>query len=142
MGLTVLLNEHRVFEISGHPLVVAGIADSSASRFPGLVLPDAKAAIAGAPKGFSILMAHQPKEARKHAALGYNLQLSGHTHGGQYFFLFPLSLILNHGYRSGLYDVGDMKLYVCPGTGMWGYVPMRVGAPSEITVMTLRTGYR
>ena len=99
--------------------------------------PDPVAARAGAPQAFSILMAHQPKDAALHAALGYNLQLSGHTHGGQYFFMFPLVSWLNKGYRSGLYDVHGMKLYVSPGTGLWGYVPMRVGSPSEITILNL-----
>lgn len=136
-GLTVLLNEHRVFNVNGAPLVIAGVADPNAARFPGLVLPDPQKAKEGAPKAFSILMAHQPKDAARHAALGYNLQLSGHTHGGQYFFMFPLVSWLNKGYRSGLYDLQGMKLYVNPGTGLWGYVPMRVGSPSEITVLTL-----
>lgn len=136
-GLTVLLNEHRVFEVHGTSLVIAGVADPNAARFPGLVLPDPAAAKVGAPKAFSILMAHQPKDAALHAALGYDLQLSGHTHGGQYFFMFPLVSWLNKGYRSGLYDVHGMKLYVSPGTGLWGYVPMRVGSPSEITILTL-----
>lgn len=136
-GMTVLLNEHRAFQINGAPLVIAGVADPNAARFPGLVLPDPRKALESAPKAFSILMAHQPKDAASHAALGYNLQLSGHTHGGQYFFMFPLVSWLNKGYRSGLYDVNGMKLYVSPGTGLWGYVPMRVGSPSEITVLTL-----
>lgn len=137
-GLTVLLNEHRVYDFNGTSFVVAGIADASAARFPGLVMPDAVAAKAGAPDVFSILMAHQPENARQHAKLGYQLQLSGHTHGGQYFFLFPLVKWLNKGFRSGLYTVNDMKLYVSPGTGLWGYVPMRIGSPSEITILTLR----
>lgn len=136
-GLTVLVNENRVFNVNGAPLVIAGVADPNAARFPGLVLPDPQKAREGAPQAFSILMAHQPKDAARHAALGYNLQLSGHTHGGQYFFMFPLVSWLNKGYRSGLYDVRGMKLYVNPGTGLWGYVPMRVGSPSEITVLTL-----
>lgn len=141
-GLTVLLNEHRVYDYNGTPLVVAGIADATAARFPGLVMPDAVAAKADAPDAFTILMAHQPEDAKYHAQLGYQLQLSGHTHGGQYFFLFPLVKWLNKGFRSGLYAVSTMKLYVSPGTGLWGYVPMRVGSPSEITILTLRHAQR
>lgn len=136
-GLTVLLNEHRVFMINGVPLVIAGVTDPSAARFSGLALPDPAAAKAGAPQAFSILMAHQPKDAARHAALGYKLQVSGHTHGGQYVFMFPLVAWLNRGYRSGLYNVQGMKLYVSPGTGLWGYVPMRVGSSSEISILTL-----
>ncbi|MCH5276308.1 MAG: metallophosphoesterase [Desulfovibrionaceae bacterium] len=136
-GLTVLLNEHRVFMINGVPLLIAGVTDPSAARFSGLSLPDPEQAKAGSPHAFSILMAHQPKDAARHAALGYTLQVSGHTHGGQYVFMFPLVSWLNRGYRSGLYEVQGMKLYVSPGTGLWGYVPMRVGSPSEISILTL-----
>jgi len=138
-GLTVLLNEHKVYEWNGEKLVIAGVADPNAAHFPGLVMPDPVGAKEGAPDAFTILMAHQPKDAALHATLGYDLQLSGHTHGGQYFFLFPLVSWLNKGYRSGLYTVNGMTLHVSPGTGLWGYVPMRVGSPSEITILTLRS---
>lgn len=145
MGLTVLLNEHRVFpapesntpDTPNHPLIVAGIADPTALHFPGMLPPDPVAALAHAPDGFRILMAHQPKHAAKHAALGFHVQLSGHTHGGQYVPLFPIVSLLNRGFRTGLYHVHSMLLYVSPGTGLWGYVPMRIGASSEITEIVL-----
>ena len=139
MGLDVLLNQWKAFELNGENIIIAGVADASAQKYPGLLLPDAQAARAGAPEGFSILMAHQPCTAAEHAKLGYDLQLSGHTHGGQYVFLFPLVSFLNNGFRSGLYDVGAMKLHVSPGTGLWGYVPIRAGSPSEISLLVLHT---
>ena len=138
MGLDVLLNQWKAFEINGEKLIVAGVADASAEKYPGLLLPDARAARAGAPEGFTILMAHQPRAAVEYAKLGYDLQLSGHTHGGQYFFLFPLISFLNKGFRSGSYVVDSMILHVSPGTGLWGYVPIRIGASSEISLLVLR----
>ena len=138
MGLDVLLNQWKAFEMNGEKLIVAGVADASAEKYPGLLLPDARAARAGAPEGFTILMAHQPRAAVEYAKLGYDLQLSGHTHGGQYFFLFPLISFLNKGFRSGSYVVDSMILHVSPGTGLWGYVPIRIGASSEISLLVLR----
>ncbi len=91
-----------------------------------------------APADLTILIAHRPGEAEQNAALGVDLQLSGHTHGGQFFFLFPLVSRMNRGFRSGLYRAGSMPLYVSPGTGMWGYVPMRFGSRSEISLLELR----
>ena len=139
MGLDVLLNQWKSFKLNGEYIIISGIADASARKYPGLLLPDARAARSGAPEGFFILMSHQPCMAMEHAKLGYDLQLSGHTHGGQYVFLFPLVSLLNKGYRSGLYTVGSMMLHVSPGTGLWGYIPMRIGAPSEISLLVLHS---
>lgn len=86
----------------------------------------------------TILLSHRPAEAVFSAASGVDLQLSGHTHGGQFFFLFPLIAWLNRGFRSGLYHVKGMPLYVSAGTGMWGYVPMRIGASAELPLLTLK----
>ena len=77
------------------------------------------------------------KQSDSIPAKGVDLQLSGHTHGGQFFFLFPLVSHINRGFRSGLYCVGGMALHVSPGTGMWGYAPMRWGCRSEISLLTL-----
>lgn len=144
MGLNIMLNEYQLIDIekqgfAPQSLAIAGITDPTAQRFPGFLLPDAKGVMEQIPEGaFSILLAHQPKDARDNATLGYHLQLSGHTHGGQYFFAFPLISLINNGYRSGHYNVGAMELYVSPGTGLWGYVPMRLGCPSEITSILLK----
>ena len=83
----------------------------------------------------TLLLAHQPKAAQEASERGVDLQLSGHTHGGQ---LSPFSwlIYLDQPYRSGLYHVGEMSLYVSEGTGYWG-PPMRVGTRSELTLITL-----
>lgn len=136
-GLEPLINEHRVFHARGETVIVGAVADPSAARFPGCELPNIRQTFQGAPKGFRILLSHRPGEAKENAALGCQLQLSGHTHGGQFFFLLPLVSRLNKGFLAGVYHVGPMLLHVCPGTGMWGYAPMRLGVPAEISLLEL-----
>ncbi len=84
-----------------------------------------------------ILLAHQPRIADAAAGLGFDLQLSGHTHGGQFPGLKQLVARANSGYVSGLYRVGNMRLYVAPGTSLWTPVCLRLGVPSEITLITI-----
>ncbi|HTA75596.1 MAG TPA: metallophosphoesterase, partial [bacterium] len=85
-----------------------------------------------------ILMAHQPRSFFQAESLGVDLQLSGHTHGGQ---LFPFNYIVSlfQPYMAGLYRKGNSQLYVSRGTGYWG-PPMRLGSPAEITEITLSRG--
>ena len=141
-GMTVLLNEHRQYRVGNRNVVIAAVTDPCAVLFRSLDesmgAPDTARALKGADEGLRILMSHRPGNAEQNAALGCHLQLSGHTHGGQFFFLFPLVSRLNGGFRSGLYRAGSMPVYVSPGTGMWGYVPMRLGVGAEITLLTLR----
>lgn len=82
-----------------------------------------------------VLMAHNPRSFPEAARLGVDLQLSGHTHGGQ---IYPFNYIvaLFEPYLAGLYRRGDSQIYVSRGTGYWG-PPMRLGAPSEITEIEL-----
>ncbi|MFH1126966.1 MAG: metallophosphoesterase [archaeon] len=83
----------------------------------------------------SILLYHQPLGMTEADESGIDLQLSGHTHNGQ---IFPFNLIQKRFYPmvNGLYKIGDMYLYVSPGTGTWG-PPMRLGSRNEITVINL-----
>lgn len=137
MGLTVLTNEHRVLRINGAELVIAGVADDTAESFGERPLPDPVGAMVGSPeKAVKILLRHRPDKAAEAAVLGYDAQLSGHTHGGQIIFLYPL-IQFWHKYVLGLYDVGGMPLYVTPGTGVWARFPIRFGTVPEITVLTL-----
>ncbi|WP_153111008.1 metallophosphoesterase [Propionivibrio limicola] len=140
LGLRMLLNEHVVINEKGKNLVVAGITDRAAERIAG-PMPDLPAALAGAPKGaVTILMAHRPDGARKNAEAGVDLQLSGHTHGGQVLGLHYVTQYANDGLVSGLYRIGDMQLYVSNGTGLWNGFPIRLGRPAEITQIVLRAG--
>jgi hypothetical protein len=83
-----------------------------------------------------VLMAHQPRSFPDAAKLGVDLQLSGHTHGGQ---IFPWGMLvqLQQGFLAGLFQRGDSTLYVSRGTGYWG-PPMRLGAPAEITRLVFK----
>ena len=86
-----------------------------------------------------VLVAHQPKEVREAAAAGVDLQLSGHTHGGQ---IWPFHLIVRveQGALQGLSRSGPhTQLYTTRGVGFWG-PPFRVFAPNEISLLTLRSG--
>jgi len=139
MGIAILINEHVEFTIGGSKLVLAGLADRS-YLWRGGPPPDLAAALEGTPKGAPIiLMAHQPGGASENAEAGVSLQLSGHTHGGQVMGLKMIVKAANDGYVSGLYDVDGMKLYVCNGAGLWTGLPVRLGVPSEIAHLVLRT---
>src|SRR5438132_243855 len=80
-------------------------------------------------------LAHQPRSAPFAEAAGYQLQLSGHTHGGQ-FWPWNFLVRLQQPFIAGLNRLGRMWVYVSRGTGYWG-PPMRFGIPSEITLIRL-----
>jgi predicted MPP superfamily phosphohydrolase len=138
LGVQMLQNEHVVITHNGSPLVIAGVTDSRWG-WRGEAPPDLAAALSGAPSDATvILMAHQPRDAREHAKAGVDLQLSGHTHGGQVIGIHYIVKAANNGFVSGLYRIGDMQLYVSNGTGLWTGFPVRLGFPSEITEIVLR----
>ena len=138
LGIKILLNGHTVVSQKGADLVVAGVADEAARRFPGRELPDVKKALSGVSQDTCvILLDHQPRKAVRNAAVGVSLQLSGHTHGGMAPLISSLVKKFNGGFLRGLYDVGGMKLYVSPGTGIWNGFLVRIFDPAEITVITL-----
>lgn len=137
LHITMLYNEHRVLSVGKDKLVMVGIPDPRTERF-GDMLPDLEQALKGAPADtVRILLAHQPGTAPDNQ--GVDIQLSGHTHGGTMFFLKKVVAAFNGGFVEGLYDLGDKKLYVSPGTGVWNGFSCRIGVPSEITHFTLRT---
>ena len=136
LGIKVLHNEHVVIERGGAKLVLAGVPDYSAGHFDEAHRSDARAALAGAPAGaVKLLLAHQPRSAPAAAEAGFDLQLSGHTHGGQ-FLPWRFFVQFQQPFTSGLHKVGRMWIYVSRGTGYWG-PPKRFGAPSEITELRL-----
>ena len=137
LGPTVLHNEHRVIEHGGARLLVAGVPDIGATRHEPTHASDPAKAKADAPEhDYSLLLAHQPKSIYAAAKAGFDLQLSGHTHAGQYF---PGSLLIHlaQPYVKGLARHEDTHIYVSAGTGYWG-PPNRAGSPSEISLLTLR----
>ncbi|MBM3604210.1 MAG: hypothetical protein FJX25_05505 [Alphaproteobacteria bacterium] len=86
-----------------------------------------------------MLLAHQPRVARRAARAGVDLQLSGHTHGGMAMGLRRLVASLNGGFVSGLYQVGDMQLHVSNGTGYTPGFAFRFAVPSQMTLIILRS---
>ncbi|KXJ64113.1 serine/threonine protein phosphatase [Achromobacter xylosoxidans] len=139
LGLRVLLNEHAVIHPSGLPVVVAGVTDYSAGAYDPHQRSNPTAALAGAPADAAvrILLAHQPRSAAAAEPAGYTLQLSGHTHGGQ-FFPWGFFVRFQQPFTAGLHRLGKMWVYTSRGTGYWG-PPKRLWAPSEITRLRLRT---
>lgn len=139
MGIEVLENRRvTVGERGGPGIDLVGIPDPTAERM-GPVAPDLAGALAGRdPDRALVLLAHQPRAIFEAAGAGVDLQISGHTHGGQ-IWPFGLLVRLTQPYLSGLHRHGDTQIYVSRGTGYWG-PPMRVGAPAEITRLVLVPG--
>ena len=145
LGLTVLLNEHVVIPavdaagVAAMPLVLAGVTDFNAGHFDPAHRSDPVRALAGAPPdAVRVLLAHQPRSAAAAAEAGFDLQLSGHTHGGQ-FYPWNLFVRLQQPFTAGLHRWGALWVYTSRGTGYWG-PPNRFGAPSEITCLRLVAG--
>lgn len=137
LGLRVLMNEHVALDHNQATLVVAGVTDYSAHHFDPTHRSDPHAALAGAPAeaAVRVLLAHQPRTAPAAADAGFDLQLSGHTHGGQ-FFPWNFFVPLQQPYTAGLHRLRGLWVYTSRGTGYWG-PPKRLGAPSEITRIRL-----
>jgi uncharacterized protein len=152
LGIQVLMNEHKVLHHeAGHGagcatvdrdtemVVVAGVADYGAHHFDESHRSDPVAALAGAPSGARIrlLLAHQPRSATAAAGAGFDLQLSGHTHGGQ-FWPWMHFVQFQQPFTTGLHRLADLWVYTNRGTGYWG-PPKRFGVSSEITHLRLVT---
>jgi predicted MPP superfamily phosphohydrolase len=140
-GIRVLRNEclaitagaaHESFDL-------AGVDDWSSSRFPGEGHNLSKALLNHDPKKLLILLAHQPTAVEEAAQRGVDLQLSGHTHGGQ-IWPFTYLVYLQQPFSKGLhrYKDSETQIYISTGTGFWG-PPMRLGTSAEIAHITLRS---
>lgn len=139
LGLKVLMNEHEILTHGTGKILLAGVTDYTAgARIAGHVSsPDV--AIKGASDSHvKILLAHQPKNIFKAEKAGFDLQISGHTHGGQ-FFPWKYAVGLSQPFLSGLHKYKHTQVYVSRGTGYWG-PPFRIGAPSEISLIELTAG--
>jgi predicted MPP superfamily phosphohydrolase len=138
LGLRVLQNEHVVLDHDGAQIVIAGVTDHSAHHFDPSQRSDPALAVAGAPRAAKVLLAHQPRSAFAAAPAGFDLQLSGHTHGGQ-FLPWNFFVRFQQPFTAGLGRLGRLWVYTSRGTGYWG-PPKRLGAPSEITRLRLVPG--
>lgn len=135
IGMKVLINETANLVINNSLLQISGVPDPAARMFKQEEPDFDKVAKSLNPEGFKILLSHQPSLANKAWDKGFSLQLSGHTHGGQFF---PWNLLIGffQKYPKGLYRIKDMQLYVNQGTGYWG-PSLRLGTYCELTVITL-----
>ena len=133
LGIRTLRNEHAVVERGGASIDIIGIHDYSS---PKPYEPDLSRALDGLDRErFGLLLAHEPRQAFEASDMGVDLQLSGHTHGGQ---MWPIRYLvpLQQPSVEGLDRVGETTLYTTRGAGAWG-PPTRVGAAPEITILEL-----
>jgi predicted MPP superfamily phosphohydrolase len=139
IGIEVLFNSAKGVRRGASTLAFGGVPDIQAQRF----LPEHKIDLEKTFREFPhtaetswILLAHQPKVLSSALSAGVDLQLSGHTHGGQFF---PWTQVVRTflKYPGGLYHEGDTTLFVSTGAGSWG-PPLRLGSDAEIPILTLQ----
>ena len=137
LGFRVLMNEHVVVNHDGAHAVVAGVTDFNAGNVDPAHMSSPAKAIQGAPRDipFRLLLAHQPRSAAAASEAGFTLQLSGHTHGGQ-FLPWMFFIRFQQPFVHGLGKLNDLWVYTSRGTGYWG-PPIRLAAPSEVTLLRL-----
>lgn len=128
VGINNLVNSSKIIEHAGIKISISGIPDPVSRTKPDFEnLKNSS--------DYKILLSHRPGVAQEASQYGFNLQLSGHTHGGQFF---PWTIVVKfvHKLSQGLHQVGSMWLYINPGTGSWGPL-LRLGTTSEVTLLTL-----
>jgi uncharacterized protein len=136
LGLHVLLNQNVVLPHDGDSVLIGGVTDYGAHHYDAAHRSDPVAAAqTGTPVALKILLAHQPRSAAVAADAGFDLQLSGHTHGGQ-FLPWNFFVTLQQPFVAGLKRFDALWVYTSRGTGYWG-PPLRFLAPSEITRLRL-----
>jgi predicted MPP superfamily phosphohydrolase len=139
LGIRTLSGERVTIGDGQHGFDLAGVDDLEARRFTGGAGADVGATLAGRdPSRALVLLAHQPRVGFAAQQHGVDLQLSGHTHGGQ-FWPWVVMVRLQQPVVSGLLRLGDTFVYASNGTGYWG-PPMRLGVPAEITKVVLTHG--
>ncbi len=136
VGFKILLNESNIIHIGKIKLLISGIPDRSAGHYVKSHRTNMKKTLGENTNiDFKILLAHQPKDIEHAIKYKYDLQLSGHTHGGQYYpFSFLVQLV--HPFLKGLHKKGNTQIYINQGTGYWG-PSIRIGTVPEITEIVL-----
>lgn len=131
LGIIVLINRGKIINVNGAKVLMGGVPDPVSKLHAEIEM----IADAGKDSDFKILLSHRPGVARMAQKNGFHLQLSGHTHGGQFF---PWTLIVKfvHEFSRGLSKLGEMWIYVNMGTGSWGPF-LRLGSTTEITLLEL-----
>ncbi len=143
MDFHFLENDCTVVKSNGDILEIVGVTDEKAEKYHEKS-PDIKEALAKCPQNenisFKLLMKHRPLDADEYLAeeYGFDLMLSGHTHGGMVPVIKQLAALFNSGYVSGWYDVGSSKLYVSDGTHLWSGFAFRLGSKNTIAVFDIK----
>jgi hypothetical protein len=137
LGMTNLINENRLISKEGAQIALAGITDFRAHQMKKGHRSDPAKALGTIDEDMvKVMLAHQPNSIHAVHEVGVDLQLSGHTHGGQFWpFTYPTKLA--NAYLAGHYDHDGTQIYVNRGTGYWG-PPLRIGVPAEITLIRLK----
>ena len=136
LGFKTLVNESQNIIVNDATIMITGIPDRGGGHFSSFHKTDMEKAVGGMnPSDVKILLAHQPGDVEHAVKYGFDLQLSGHTHGGQYF---PFSLLVQmaHPFLKGLHKRENTWVYINQGTGYWG-PPLRLGTEPEITEIIL-----
>ncbi len=137
LGFIPLINGNCIVNFNHVKILIAGVTDISGGQFLALHSPEVERAIfSHEATDFKILLSHSPRVISQASQVGCDLQLSGHTHAGQ-FFPFNLLVPLAHKYHRGLNCQGKTWLYINSGTGSWGPVN-RFGVHSEITIIRFK----
>jgi len=139
LGARYLRNELVTITKGAASFDLAGVDDHSADGYPGHGEDLQAATAARDPNHALVLLAHQPRQVRRASRHGVDLQLSGHTHGGQIWPWHYIVSLQQGGLLAGRYQHDNTQLYVTRGCGYWG-PPVRLGAPLEITRVILRSG--
>ena len=144
VGIRVLHNEGVVITRGRARLVVIGLNDRAATIKLKQPLANPRAIVSKLPgrkdNALRILLDHRPTRSKRNATCGIDLQLSGHTHGGQCIGMDRIVARRNRGLVRGWYNINGMPLYISNGAGLWSGFPVRLGIPAEIALITLRRG--
>ena len=138
LGFILLDNRIITLKRGNESLQLVGLSDAF-SRYFGINRHEKELFLKLDTKVPSILLAHQPKDIRFTKNFPIDLQLSGHTHGGQ---IYPFGYIVKlfQPYLQGLHRQGKTQIFVTTGYGSWG-VDFRFFVPSEVVVITLKDAY-
>jgi predicted MPP superfamily phosphohydrolase len=139
-GVLVLLDSSRIITHQQARILAVGVTDPTNQIFfphQPSGLSRATKVLDTTPIDFRVLLAHRAGTAYEAVGFDFDLQLSGHTHGGQFF---PWNYIIHlvQPFAAGLYRYQDLWIYCSRGTGFWG-PPMRLGSPAEITEIILKS---
>jgi predicted MPP superfamily phosphohydrolase len=136
LKVIVLINRGKILHHKDENILICGVPDPVSKLELDIITPlkiEPNATL-------KILLSHRPNLSTHASQNGYDLQLSGHTHGGQ-FFPWTIFVKLFHKNVAGLYKINKMWLNVNPGTGSWGPL-MRLGTQTEISIIEINSPHQ